>query len=85
MELETTGIVVSAARQWWLKVNTKIIRKGTMDGATFPYIIKVRYQVDGREYFCRKWIGAGKPVPEVGSSLTVVYAAEKAAKGKILL
>ena len=38
---ETTGTVVSVARQWWLKVNTKPIRTGPSDGTVFPHIIKV--------------------------------------------
>ena len=42
MGKETIGTVLSVAKQWWLKVNTKPIRIGTLDGATFPHIIKVQ-------------------------------------------
>ena len=84
MDRETTGTVVSAAKQWWLKVNTKPIRTHALDGATFPYIIKVRYTADGVEYFKRKWIGVGKPVPAVGSSVKVLYSAEKPDKAKVI-
>ena len=84
MTKETKGTVVSAAAQWWLKVNTKAVRCGPMDGASFPHIIKVSYTVDGNEYFKRKWIGAGLPVPAVGSHLKVVYSEEKPSKAKIL-
>ena len=82
--METTGTVISASRQWWLKVNTKPIRMGTMDGATFPYIIKIKYAVEGKEYIIRRWIGAGKPVPRVGSSVKLFYDSEKPSKAKIL-
>ena len=84
MEKEAIGTVLSVARQWWLKVNTKPIRMGAMDGAAFPHIIKVQYVVDGSTYMKRKWLGAGKPVPAVGSNLTVRYCADKPSKAKIL-
>lgn len=84
MTKETTGTVISVARQWWLKVNTKAVRIGSMDGATFPHIIKVRYSVDGEEYNKRKWINPGAPVPAVGSSVKVAYSKENPKKAKIL-
>jgi hypothetical protein len=84
MDQETVGTVLSVAKQWWLKVNTKPIRMGAMDGATFPHIVKVQYVVDGKTYIKRKWIGAGKPVPAVGSKLTVLYFGDKPSKAKIL-
>lgn len=84
MSKETVGTVVSVAKQWWLKVNTKPIRMGAMDGAVFPHIIKVEYVVDGNAYIKRKWIGAGKPVPAVGSEVTVLYCADKPGKAVIL-
>ena len=85
MDRETTGTVISAARQWWLKINTKPIRMHSMDGAIFPYIIKVQYTVDGHTYTKGKWIGAGKPVPSVGSPVTVLYCENKPSKAKVLL
>ena len=84
MDRETVGTVVSVAKQWWLKVNTRPIRMGTLDGATFPHIIKVQYVVDGNTYIKRKWIGAGKEVPAVGSKVTVLYSSDKPAKAKVL-
>ena len=81
---ETIGTVISVAKQWWLKVNTKIIRMHPFDGAAFPHIIKVQYTVGERAYIKKKWIGAGMPVPEVGSNLTVRYRADKPHKAKII-
>jgi len=83
MDKETMGTVVSVAKQWWLKINTKPVRMGAFDGAIFPHIIKVKYTVDGKEYFKRKWIGAGQPVPAVGSHLTVLYCSDRPGKAKI--
>ena len=84
MDKETIGTVQAVAKQWWLKVNTKPVRKGPLDGATFPHIIKVQYVVDGTAYTKRKWIGAGKAVPAVGSQVTVLYRSDKPRKAKIL-
>ena len=50
MDKETIGIVLSVAKQWWLKMNMKPVRMGTLDGAIFPHIIKVQYVVDGKNY-----------------------------------
>ena len=80
---ETVGTVISVAKQWWLKVNTKPIRKHMLDGATFPHIIKVQYEAGGSTYTKRKWIGAGRPVPSVGSTLTVCYCKDNPKKAKI--
>ena len=84
MDKETIGTVLSVAKQWWLKVNTKPVRMGALDGATFPHIIKVQYVVDANIYTKRKWISAGKSVPAVGSKLTVLYSSNKPTKAKIL-
>ena len=81
---EAMGTVVSVAKQWWLKVNTKPIRTGPLDGAAFPHIIKVSYTVDGFEYSKRKWVGAGSPVPGIGTGVKVIYDAEKPSKAKII-
>ena len=84
MDKETTGTVISVAKQWWFKVNTKPLRMGALDGAAFPHIIKVQYVVDGTTYTKRKWIGAGQAVPAVGSEVTVLYCSGKPGKAKIL-
>ena len=84
MDKETTGTVISVKKQWWLKINTKSVRLHALDGAIFPHIIKVEYTVDGQTYTKRKWIGAGKPVPAIGSNLTVLYCADKPGKAKVL-
>jgi len=84
VDKETKGTVVSVAKQWWLKINTKPVRLHPLDGAIFPHIIKVSYTVDGVEYTKRKWIGAGIFVPSVGSSVKVIYCESKPSKAKVL-
>ncbi len=82
--METMGIVISTSRQWWFKVNTKPIRMETMDGAIFPYVIKIQYTVNGTDYIKRQWISAGKQVPAIGSSVKLIYNADKPSKARIL-
>jgi hypothetical protein len=83
MSQETTGVVISVAKQWWLKVNTKVVRTHALDGAVFPHVIKVRYAVDGVDYTKRKWIGAGCAVPAIGSTVTVIYDADRPNRAKV--
>ncbi len=80
----TTGTIISAKRQWWLKVNTKAVRRGPMDGAAFPYIIKVRYVVEGKEYVKRKWIGTEYPVPVEGDTVQIAYEENNPEKMKVV-
>ena len=84
MDHETMGTVASVSKQWWLKVNTKPVRTGPLDGAEFPHVIKVTYRVNGTEYTKRKWIGAGRPVPMEGAAVKVVYDDGKPSKAKIV-
>ena len=56
MDQETVGTVVAVYRQWWLKINTKSVRFHAMDGAVFPHVLKVRYHVNGKDYFKRKFL-----------------------------
>lgn len=55
MEKEVIGNVIEVKKQWWLKINKKPVRTQALDGAAFPYIIKVKYTVDGNDYVKRKW------------------------------
>ena len=54
MDKQTTGTVIAATKQWWMKVNRKPMRMHAQDGAEFPYIIKIEYTVDGKAYTKRK-------------------------------
>lgn len=85
MEKETMGTVISVTKQWWLKVNRKPVRAHAMDGAAFPHTIKVKYTIDGKDYICRKWIGAGNKVPDKGTTLKVTYCEDKPSKARIEL
>lgn len=84
MDKQTTGTVTAVTKQWWLKVNKSPVRVLGTQGATYPYVIKVTYSADGKEYTKRKWINAGEPVPKVGSEVQIVYSEDKPSKAKIL-
>ncbi len=83
--MKMSATVISVKRMWWLKVNTKACRANAMDGAVFPHVIKVSYKVDGVTYTKKKWISAGKPVPEIGSSVQIMYSEANPQKAQILL
>lgn len=84
MDKQTTGIVISVTKQWWMKVNSKPVRMNALDGARFPHIIKIEYIVNGKTYTKRKWIRAGESVFKIGSCVQVIYDSEKPSKAKIL-
>lgn len=85
MEVETTGTVTAVSKQWWFKVNRKPVRLHALDGVDFPHVVKIAYMAEGREYICRKWIGAGVRPPDVGSAVRVVYPAAHPARGQAAL
>ena len=79
----TTGTVVSVKKQWWLKINTKAVRAGALDGAMFPYVITVKYLVEGKEYVKRKWVMRKDYEPMVGDPVRVIYDDMKPEKIKL--
>lgn len=83
MENKTAGTVLSVKKQWWLKVNTKPVRKHALDGATFPHIVTVKYTVNGVEFVRKKWIKACVIPPSVNDSVTVIYQEDKPKKFRL--
>lgn len=83
--MQTTGVVLSNSKQWWIKINLKPFRKGRLDGTIFLYVIKVKYIVNGREYKKRKWINAGLPVPKIGENVLISYNENNPKKAKVII
>ena len=77
---KTAGIVILKKRQRW-PMTGALTTKAACD---CPYAIKVRYIVDNRDYFRWKFIGAGLPVPRVGSLVWVEYDVNCPRKARIL-
>ncbi len=69
---------------WWLKINKKPVRKGSLDRAAFPYVVKIRYVVNGKEYIRRKWIGTKYPVPAEGDTVQLAYEENRPEKIKVV-
>ena len=79
------GTILSVKKQWWLKVNTKPIRKHALDGATFPHIVTVKYIVDGNEIVKKKWLKSFVTPPSVNEQVTVIYRTDKPTKFRLEL
>ena len=84
-ENTTIGIVLCVKKQWWLKVNTKPIRKHALDGATFPHIVTVKYTVDGNEIVKKKWLKSFVTPPSVNEQVAVIYRTDKPTKFRLEL
>ena len=83
MEKRTTGTILSVKKQWWLKINTKPVRIGVLDGAIFPHVVKVKYIADGNELIKKKWLSAWTKPPCVNDPVTVIYREDKPAKFRL--
>lgn len=84
MQKGTAGTIISVRKLWWFKINKTPIRFGPLTGASFPYIVKVRYMSEGQEFTAVKWIGTDYPVPAEGDTVQVVYDSERPEKIKIV-
>ena len=84
MERETTGTIVSVTKLWWIKINTTPVRTRRRQKGKSPYLIKVSYTVDGKEYTKRVLFGAEVPEPHVGDPQPVVYNTENPKEARFL-
>lgn len=83
MEKRVTGTVIAVKNLWWIKVNRKLVRTTSLDGASFPHLIKVKYAVDGKEYIKRSIISIYSVAPNVGDTVSVIYQEGNPGKSKI--
>ena len=70
--IEVEGIIIKLKKIWWIKINTKVFRKSSLDGATFPYIITVKYTVNDTTYEKNKFVYLGDKEINIGDKLKVV-------------
>ncbi len=82
---ETKGIVFEIKKQWWIKINTKPIRMNALDGAKFPHVVKVKYEVNGNEYICKKWVSIYDELPKMNQIIKVYYEEDNPKNAKIKL
>lgn len=74
------GIIIDAKKIWWLKINKKQLRMTPADGATFPYLLKVKYTLNNLDYEKKKMVYWGNENINVGKKVIVTYDEEKPSK-----
>lgn len=67
------GIIVKVTKLWWLKINTKGIRKTALSGAIFPHIIKIKYNVNNVFYEKSKIVCWKNKIINVGDKVNITY------------
>ena len=72
-KLSVPGRITVVKKCWWLKVNTKAVRIGPMDGAKFPHIAVFTYEVNGSVYEGKRWVSYEDTPPSVGKVIKVYY------------
>lgn len=65
------GIVTDVYRCWWLRINTKPVRRFSGDGAVYPHIITFEYQADGTSCIGKLYIPVRFRVPCKGEKIEV--------------
>ena len=70
---ETAGTVTRVKTCWWIKVNTKHVRMGSLDGAKFPHIIYFTYSAGGVTYQGSRYVRYFLRCPVRGENLAVFY------------
>ena len=70
---QTVGVVTDVKTCWWLKGNTKPVRRNMFDGALFPHIIHFTYCVNGLTYTGKRYVNWNKNCPLKGEKITVYY------------
>ena len=71
--LTVEGTIVKASKLWWIKINTKAFRTSPVDGATFPYFIRIKYTINNTDYEKGKFVYWGKESITVGDIVIVTY------------
>ena len=82
---QTEGVVVDVKTCWWIKINTKPVRRHMMDGAVFPHIIRFTYTVEGKEYAGSRYVNWNVRCPVKDEVITVYYDVENPAKYAVLI
>jgi hypothetical protein len=76
------GKIIKINKLWWLKINKKSFRTAPLDGATFPYKVKIEYNVNDRKYEKSKFIYWPNDSVNVGDLVIVTY--EQSNPSKVL-
>ena len=80
MKKSVEGMIIDAKKIWWLKINRKQLRMTPADGATFPYLLKVKYTLNNLDYEKKKMVYWGEANINVGDKVIVTYDEKKTIK-----
>ena len=80
MKKSVEGMIIDAKKIWWLKINRKQLRMTPADGATFPYLLKVKYTLNNLDYEKKKMVYWGNENINVGEKVIVTYDEKKPSK-----
>lgn len=69
---KTEGVVVAIKKAFWW-----------MEGHGYSCIMKIKYTVQGKDYYKRIWIPLESFPPIVGSTYIVTYCSDKPSKAKV--
>ena len=70
--VETTAAIEKVKLQYWLKVKDSPVNINN-SAATYPAVITVRYQVQGRDYTADLWCSARRFHPPEGLRIALWY------------
>ena len=79
------GCVTGVKRCWWLKINTKPVRRNGLDGAVFPHTVFFRYSVDGTQYQGSRYVSWRVKCPGIGDTITVYVDRDRPEKYAVKL
>lgn len=82
---QTEGVVTEVKTCWWLKINTKPVRRHSFDGAVFPHIIHFAYTVAGQTFCGKRYVNWNKRCPQKGEKLTVHFKKENPEKYAVIV
>ena len=68
---KTSAEITQIKTCWWVKINTKPIRRHSLDGARFPHIIYFTYHFKGVDYQGRSCVSYYLRCPNNGDTITV--------------
>lgn len=69
------GIIIKAKKIWLIRINKKLIRISNLY-SSYPYLIKVRYNVDNNYYEKNKIVYFGKDI-SINDKVIITYLKEK--------
>ncbi len=84
MDKKVLGTVVDIKKQYFFHHASLTAKMRSFDSIVFPYVITVRYTVDGVEYHKKRWVDSRDDIPIMGERVTVLYREDKPARAKVL-